>query len=286
MRLNEFMHPHVKRSVQILLLILLVILVGCSSKTKKGVESGFTDTVEELADSAELVLQFPEELSEYVIREQSIYGSAITEAFYIKNGDAAIPLFRVDVGDRNLGDWLGALRTKSGDIPVTYTVFAVSEEDMASLGENAQSLYADLMDGFNVMLEAIINDPRFTYEKTIEIGEEENVAMSYWAVDLPDSMWFTEKMEDGNYEAVFYTDIRGESVELYVVRIGTTMAETELGLFEINGEKKPISIGSYDLLEKSNWEEEDYSTAYRMMDTINDVINAIMQSKQFSVEAE
>lgn len=285
MRLNKSTCLRIKSSMQIMLLVLLLVLPGCSNKTNEE-ETGPAETVVELADSAELVLQFPEELTEYVIREQTIYGSAITEAFYIKSGDAAIPLYRIDVGDGNLGDWLGALRTKSGDIPVTYTVFDISEEDMASLGENAQSLYVDLMDGFNVMLEGIINDPRFTYEKTIEVGQEKNVSMNYWAVDLPDSMWFTEKMEDGNYEAVFYTNIRGEAVELYVVRIGNTKAETQLGLFEINGEKKSVSIESYDLPEKSTWEAEDYSTAYRMMDTINDVIEVIMQSKQFSTEAE
>lgn len=262
----------------ILVAVLALILYGISAKNGQAVQAE-----EELADSAELILQFPEELSEYVIREQSTYGSAVTEAFYFKNGDEMIPLFRIDVGDKNMGDWLGALRTKNGDIPVTYTVFVVDEADMALLGDTR---YADLMDGFNVMLDGIINDPRFTYEKTIDVGEEGSVSMSYWTVDLPDKIWFTEKTEDGNYEAVFYTEIRGERVELYVVRIGNTKAETELGLFEINGEKKPVSIESYDLLEMENWDEEDYSTAYRMMDTINHVIETIMQSKQFSTDAE
>ncbi|MBR5583059.1 MAG: hypothetical protein IKW21_00865 [Lachnospiraceae bacterium] len=278
--MNLFVRKYVRFCALIMLFLLSLALVGCGEKNVDA------DPQTELADSAELVLQFPEELENYVIREQSIYGSAVTEAFYIKNGDDAIPLFRVDVGDKNLGDWLGALRTKSGDVPVTYTVFVISEEDMASLGENAQTLYAELMDGFNVMLDGIINDPRFTYEKTIDVGEEGSVSMSYWTVELPDNMWFTERTDAGNYEAIFYTEIRGESVALYEVRIGDVKAETELGLFEINGEKKPISIGSYDLLEMESWEEEDYSTAYRMMDTINHVIDTLMQSKQFSTEAE
>ena len=53
-----------------------------------------------------------------------------------------------------------------------------------------------------------------------------------------------------------------------------------------DGKKKTVSVGSFDLLEKENWSDEDYSFAYQMMDTINDVIEAIMQSKDFSVEAE
>ena len=136
------------------------------------------------------------------------------------------------------------------------------------------------------MLDGIVNDPRFTYEKAIEIGEEAPVSMNYWAVDLPESMWITENTENGNYEATFYTEICGENVALYVVRIGDVKAETELGFFEINGEKLAVSVGSFDLPERATWSTDDYSTAYRMMDTINNVIESIMQSKQFSTEAE
>ena len=41
-----------------------------------------------------------------------------------------------------------------------------------------------------------------------------------------------------------------------------------------------------DCAERGDWSEDDYAAAYRMMDTINHVIETIMQSKQFCTDAE
>ena len=59
-----------------------------------------------------------------------------------------------------------------------------------------------------------------------------------------------------------------------------------MGYDELDGVKKPVSVVSFDLVERDSWAEDDYAAAYRMMDTINHVIDTIMQSKQFSTEAE
>ena len=273
---------------KILFLLMTVLLVtGCSEQVKEQQPVETSSIVSQQEDGAlQLVLQFPEELAECVIREKSTYGLAVTETFYLKNGEDAIPLFRIDVGDQSLGDWLGTLQTENGNIPVTYTVFEISEDDMAALGENAEVLYADLMNGFNLMLEQIFNDPSFTSEKAIEVGESQGMAMRYWTVDLPDDMWVEENMVEGNYEAVFYCSILGEHVAIYKVCIGEVTAETELGLFDVEGVKKTVSVGSFDIPENPNWSSEDYSMAYRLMETINLVIETIMQSEHFSMEAE
>ena len=78
----------------------------------------------------------------------------------------------------------------------------------------------------------------------------------------------------------------GKSELLETIHIGDNKADTELGLFEVEGIKKSISVGSFDLSEKANWTEDDYSAAYRMMDTINHVIEVIMSSPQFSLPVE
>ena len=265
---------------------MLMTMSGC---TKGGFVGNKKNTDEMILYFSEpdnipmLKLQFPEELSEYVIREQSTYGLSTTEAFYIKNSGDDIPMFRIDVGDEKLGDWLGVFKTDKGEIPVTYTVFTVSEDDIASLGENGRELYDELMRSFNILLETVFNDPRFSFDKQIDVGESHGVAMTYWTIELPDKMLFSENTSNGNYEAVFYTVLNGENVKLYTVCIGEEMAETQLGYFEIAGVKKPISVGSFDLSENYAWTEDDYAVAYRMMDTINDVIEVIMSSKQFSL---
>jgi len=218
------------------------------------------------------------------VHEQSVYGAATTEAFYMKVGDAEeVPLFRIDVGDENLGEWLGLLKTENGDIPVTYTVFTVSDEQLTALGEEASNTYGELMNGFSTLLEGIFSDSRFTTEKPLAVGEDREVQMTYWTVKLPGKVSCSETAENGNYQAIFFGDIQGESVALYTVRIGEIKAESELGLFSVEGTDKPVTIESYDLGERASWSDDDYSAAYRMMDTINHVIETIMSSEQFSV---
>ena len=73
---------------------------------------------------------------------------------------------------------------------------------------------------------------------------------------------------------------------LYRVCIGEEQAESFLGYYKMDGVKKPVSVESFDLNERDDWSEDDHAAAYRMMDTINHVIEVIMQSKQFSAEAE
>lgn len=90
----------------------------------------------------------------------------------------------------------------------------------------------------------------------------------------------------GDYQADFFGDVRGERIKLYSVRIGDKKLQSEIGMFEIDGVRKTISVESYVLADQTSWEQSDYELAYRMMDTINRVIDVIMQSKQFSAQAE
>ena len=95
-----------------------------------------------------------------------------------------------------------------------------------------------------------------------------------------------ESSKNGTYEAVFSGEIVGEMVMLYRIRIGGEQIGSRLGYFEIDGVKKPISIESFTLAERESWSEDDYATAYRMMDTVNDVIAQITASKNYSEFSE
>ena len=214
-----------------------------------------------LVEMPHITLMLPVELSEHLTYEQSEYNEAVTTAFYMKNGEEETPLFRVDVGDESLGDWMGLLHTESGDIPVTYTVFGLTGEQLEGLDEEAQALYGELMGGFNDMMNNIMSDSRFEMQRPVPEVEEEAAAMYYWTVELPVGMLLTETNKNGVYEALFSTEIQGENVPLYAVRIGASDSESEFGLFEIDGEAKPISIESYDLSGSDSWTEADFDQA-------------------------
>lgn len=292
----------------ILCVHLTMLLTGCSATNEKNAENSAavdatateikeaaetetkdvkpTEVPYELVDMKYLSLKVPAGLSEYLEHEQSTYGNAITESFYMKAEEENIPLFSIDVGDENMGTWLGMLKSENGNVPITYTVFTVTEEQLATLEDGAAETYAQQMDAFNQILDGIQSDERFTFEKPLAVGEDSEAQMTYWSLTLPVNMTVVETNENGTYIAMFNGEVAGERTALYTVHIGDDKAESELGLFEVDGVKKPISVGSFDLAEKPNWTEDDYSIAYRMMDTINHVIETIMNSEQFSVPTE
>lgn len=227
-------------------------------------------------------LVLPLELEDVITDDESTYGTIYTRAFYMNYGGEELPLWRLDFGDPNAGDWVGMLKTDKGDVPVVMTGFAISDEELSALGEEGSQLYGKCMQGYSVMLDGIMSDPRFTAERPLAVGKDTDMKLTYWNVTLPDTMKVSEKNEGGNYEAVFFGGVLGEMVPLYRVCIGEEQAESFLGYFEIDGVQKPISVGSFDLLENPNWSTDDYSAAYRMMDTINDVIQQITSSEHFS----
>ena len=265
----------------IAVMVVIAVIVGSLWVSKQGNKSHYAQINTPYID-----LLVPEELKDVITSDESTYGTVYTRAFYMHYGEIEIPLWRIDFGDANMGDWVGMLRTDNGDIPVVMTAFAASEEELAALDEEGYKLFNDCMQAYSVMLDGIIADPRFSPDRPLAVGEDTSVKLTYWTVTLPNTMKVSENTADGNYEAVFSAEVVGEMVPLYRVCIGELQAESFLGYFEIGGVKQPVSVEAFALAERANWSEDDYAAAYRMMDTINDVINTIMSSKQFSTEAE
>lgn len=235
-------------------------------------------------DTPYLTLKFPEQDSAALLHEEEHVGDAVVEVFYMKTEGNDLPLYRIDFGDENLGEWLGVIKTDTEEIPVTYTVFSATEEELQQLGVNLET-YSVLMNDFNVLLNCIYEDSRFSSEKENDVVEEKEIELMYWNVTLPESISCSENVMDGNYQADFYIEIQGEQVNLYSVYIGDEQAETILGQYKIEDRWEPISIESYDL-RNSELSDEELLTAYQMLDTINDVIETISKSKQFTNSLE
>lgn len=265
----------------IVVMVVIAVIVGGLQVSKQENASHYAKINTPYID-----LLVPEELKDVITSDESTYGSVYTRAFYMHYGEIELPLWRIDFGDANMGDWVGMLKTDNGDTPVVMTAFAASEEELAALDEEGYKLFNDCMQAYSVMLDGIIADPRFSPDRPLAVGEDTSVKLTYWTVTLPDTMKVSESTEGGNYEAVFSAEVVGEMVRLYRVCIGENQAESLLGYYEVDGVKKPVSVGNFDLVERDSWSEDDYAAAYRMMDTINHVIDTIMQSKQFSTEAE
>ena len=267
--------------VGIVALVVLVMVIGGIAITKNEQK---IPTVKISTPYIDLLI--PEKVAAYITDDESTYGAVYTCAFYMNYGGEQVPLWRLDFGDANAGDWVGMLKTDSGDIPVVMTGFLVTDDQFAALGEDGSQLYSECMQGYSVMLNGIMSDPRFNAERPLAVGEDTSVQLTYWKLTLPDTMYVTENNADGNYEAVFSGEVKGEMVSLYRVCIGENQARSLLGYYNVDGVKMHVSVESFDLGERVTWSEDDYAAAYKMTDTINYVIEEIMQSKQFTTDAE
>ena len=227
-------------------------------------------------------LVLPQELEGLVIYDESVYGTICTYGFYLDYDGKETPLWRVDFGDANAGDWVGILDTDQGCVPVAMTLFKLSAEELSALGEEGANLYGACMQAYTVMLDGMKADNRFTDECPLEVGADTVVNLTYWNVTLPDRMEVLENTQGSNYEAVFLGEVAGEMVSMYRICIGEEQAKSLLGYYEIDGIKKAVSVESFSLEGRESWSEDDYTTAYRMMDTINDVLSQITSSEHFT----
>ena len=177
----------------IAVMVVIAVIVGSLWVSKQGNKSRYAKINTPYID-----LLVPEELKDVITSDESTYGSVYTRAFYMHYGEIELPLWRIDFGDANMGDWVGILKTDNGDIPVVMTAFAASEEELTTLGEEGSQLYGECMQAYIVMLDGIMADSRFSPDRPLAVGEDTSMPLTYWTVTLPDTMKVSENTADGN----------------------------------------------------------------------------------------
>lgn len=284
----------------LVLIVLVLVLIQPGNKAVEQPEPAATATVvpaaetevpaptEDVAETpdngtgfAGIRLAPPMENPEAYVHEQLVTEAGTSEKYYLVQGNEKKLLYSIDFGTEKEGNWLGMIELDTGDTPISYTIYAISDEEMAMLTEEERANYSMLMSGMGTVLDSIMADSRFSEEKVLPVGEEKEAQLTYWSFTLPGNMSWTETEEDGSYQAVFYGSVGGEQVALYTVHLGEPEAQTVLGRYNANGTEQVVSVESFDLTQHDGWTEDDYSTAYRMMDTINLVIETIMAGEQF-----
>lgn len=226
-----------------------------------------------------VALQIPGEYAENFAHLQKVHFTPVTEVFSVRIGYKEVPLYRIDFGNEAVGEWLGVIQTEEGDIPVTYTLYSLSEDEIAAMDVEDFDSYYTGMENFNLVMDAIHADTRFAAQASSGIGEDHELQLEYWTFTLPSNVVCVEMNEDGIYSATFYGRIRGEDIALYTVRIGD--ATNAIGVCNLDGEDKPFAVEIYEVSKNVFWSEEDYDKAYQMLDTINDVLDVIYSSEEF-----
>ena len=237
----------------------------------------------EVASNMYVEYDQPTENADAYIHEQEIDGNAVSDKYYVTVAGEKKLLYSIDFG-REDGTWLGMLVRDAGNISITYNVYPLSEEEMAAMSEAESQHYYDVMDGLGTMLASICEKEGFQEEKIPEGTGKRIAQLTYWTLELPNDMTWTESNENGEYQAIFYGTVQDQQVALYTVRIGHVQAQSVLGKYRVNGEEKTLSVESYGLSQHETWTDEDFLEAGEMMETINDLIQVIDASADFTAE--
>jgi hypothetical protein len=228
-----------------------------------------------------LPLQLSMEHKDLIQHREVIEDDVAVEIFYMLTGEAEKELFRVYFGNEEIGDIIGTLETETGEIPVTASGCVYSPEDFAD--EEQLQLYYSMMGELNTVIQSIQNDSRFKAMDEIEtpVVNTTETQLKHWKVSLPENME-VEETENGNvYQVDFYGLIAGEKLKLYTIYLGETQTDTVLGGYMINGEVQSLCVESFELVMEDYWSEQECTSAYTMLDSINNVIQTIVSSENF-----
>lgn len=211
-------------------------------------------------------------------------GDITMEVFYMRLDGAEKELFRIYFGNANLGDPVGILKLDAGQVPVTVTACAYSKEDFAD--EDTWLQYHALMEELNTVLGSIRSDSRYQANGSLENPVEKEVTegLSYWDVPIHENMEWEEATDGVIYKADFYGTVAGERILFYSLYLDNTEAESIIGSYVVDGVARMVCVDSYGFTQREHWTDADLASAYSMMESINDVIQAITSSEHFSIE--
>lgn len=253
-------------------------------------EEAVQETAEPTVATADAVMEKTFELSylpvqltgEYVqhLEHQNLTeGGRTVDVFTMVKDEVQLELFRFYFNDRWTGNYLGALTVDGVEIPVTLSVPEYTEDMFVNDGSRA--IYYELMENLNSVIMAIQNDDRFSSEEKVAVETEEK-QISYWNFSLPADMEPEESTEDGKYQITFYGTVNGMRYKLYSVAVGGVPLRSVLGTYMVNGVPEVVSVESEELPLTDGWPEGSVLELYKMMESINDVIQTIMKSEGFT----
>ena len=268
------MHKKLTAVLSMLLCACLTLcLMGCGAE-----EGGMTGKTAKI-QTRYLTLEFPAEYEGNLKHEEHVGAERTEEIFCMVQNGESVELFRVYFGDETVGSPAGYLHTESGVVSVTVQV----SDSPEGMDEETEELYYGMMSGINTLLDSIYADKQFSEHSDYHSGADTDASMKYWSVTLPESITWEENTEGDRYLVSFYGTIGSERIKLYSVCIGDEEAENPLGVMEIDGQIRKVSVKVEGMEKIEQMSDEDQSIVWSMMDTINDVVAAIMSSEGFSL---
>ncbi len=266
----------------VIVLVLFLCLGGDSEqKESTASTSGVAKEEQIRIDTAYVPLYFPGAYRDFLLNEQQCEADVIAECFYLVYQGTKTEVFRIYFGNEKLSPE-GYLHMEKGVIPVS--VVAAKVADVKFVNEEAQELYYRLLEQMNAVVETIRADARFS-ENSGVAPETQELAVYDWTLALPSGVECEQTQEGEVLRAEFYGTVSGQRVRLYSITLGDIQSESVIGYYSMDGAARPVSVQPDELAYLDGMSEEDQMSVFALMETLNDVVQSIMSSENFTQDS-
>lgn len=262
--------------------VLCICLGGGPEQTSPSESTKPSETVEQIKiDTAYVPLYFPGTYRDYLLHEQQREGNVIAECFYLSYQGTKTEVFRIYFGnDRLPAD--GYLHTEQGVISVS--VLAANTANVQFVNEEARDLYYRLLEQMNTAVETVRADSRFS-ENSGVAPETQELSVFDRTLSLPSGIECEQTQEGELLRAEFYGTVSGQRVRLYCITLGEAQSDAVIGYYSVDGTYKSVSVLPDELIYLDGMSEEDQMSVLALMETLNEVVQSIMSSDNFTQEA-
>ena len=272
--MNKTFHYNVGVSILIVVFLTSIVLTACSTAERDNLIGNQTAYADILVETKYAPLTYPKEYEGKLTTKEVVQNGVSVVIFNAIVAEENRELFRIYFNDESMGALFGYITHGSDEIPVSYDV-AEYEDDIFKT-EDMKKDYYSLMDAFQAVIDSIYANPQFRTERR-EIPVEDRVAsMKYWEVTIPDNVYWEEFESEVVYRVDFYGFAEDDRVELYSVGFGIMDSDYSIGSFSVNGETHEILVRIHDIPEEYLVDESDRNKIYRMLESVNSVVDAIM----------
>lgn len=264
--MNSFYNGKTKALLLIMALVALLLLTACGKDGQTAADSIAVETTY-------VTLRYPAEFEGRLTSREVTQDGISVVIFNAMVGEEDRELFRIYFNDESMGVHVGYLIRGEEEIPVCYNVCEYEDEIFRT--EEMKADYYTLMDGFAAVMNSVYENPQFSQDKRETPVADSQVSLKYWTVTLPENVYWEEVESEAGYRVEFYGFVQDFRVDLYSVGFGEMESDFTIGTHPVDGEEREILIRIYDVPGEDELGAEDANTVYRMLESVNAVVEAI-----------
>lgn len=267
-------HNITGKLVLIVVILTSILLTACGADKSGSLIGDQTASDSVSVETKYVTICYPKEYEGKLSNKEVVQDSISVVIFNAPVGEENREVFRIYFNDESMGVLCGYITRGADEIPVCYAV-SEYEEDIFKTEEMKKDYYS-LMDAFEAVIDSIYSNPQFRTEKREIPIEDRDASMKYWEATIPENVYWEEFESEVVYRVDFYGIIQDERIDLYSVGFGSMEADYSIGTYPVDGEDRDILVRIYDIPEEYEADEAESNKIYRMLESVNAVVDAIV----------